>query len=374
MKRLYLDHSATSFPKAAGVSQAAASFLEESAGNAGRGVHALATRAADALEVARRRLAELLHAPRERIALVPGATFALNAALQGLVQRGDRVLVGPEAHTSVLRPLRLLGAEVLEVESDAALRWDLAHLDALLAQPTTLVAVAHGSNVTGAAQNLGAIAARTHAAGARLLVDGAQTVGALPLDVEALEIDALAFSGHKGLLGPTGCGGLYLAPGVALRPWITGGSGSRSHDEEPPSEFPGALEVGTPNAWAFATLAPALAWIGEQTPAALHARGAPLAAALRDGLRALPGVQVYAAEDPGDLAVVSFTVDGWSPSELAVTLDALGVSLRAGLHCAPRAHRRLGTLPDGTLRASLGPFVEPDDVGEFLERLGSVVG
>ena len=374
MKRLYLDHSATSFPKAPGVSAAAAAFLEHGAGNAGRGVHALAARAADALADTRRRLAELLHAPRERVALVPGATFALNAALQGLVQRGDRVLVGPEAHTSVLRPLRLLGAEVLEVESDAALRWDLAHLDALLAQPTALVAVAHGSNVTGAVQDLGAIAARAHAGGARLLVDGAQTVGALPLDVEALEIDALAFSGHKGLLGPTGSGGLYLAPGVALRPWITGGSGSRSHDEEPPSEFPGALEVGTPNAWAFATLAPALAWIGEQTPAALHARGVPLAATLRDGLRALPGVRVYAAEDPGDLPVVSFTVDGWRPSELAVTLDALGVALRAGLHCAPRAHRRLGTLPDGTLRASLGPLLDPDDVGEFLERLRSVVG
>jgi len=373
MKRLYLDHSATSFPKAPGVSAAAATFLEAGAGNAGRGVHALATRAADALNDARRQLAELLHAPRERIALVPGATFALNAALQGLVQRGDRVLVGPEAHTSVLRPLRLLGAELLEVQSDDVLRWDLAHLDALLAQPTALVAVAHGSNVTGAVQDLGAIAARARAAGARLLVDGAQTVGALPLDVEALQIDALAFSGHKGLLGPTGSGGLYLAPGIALRPWITGGSGSRSHDEEPPSEFPGALEVGTPNAWAFATLAPALAWIAEQTPAALHARAAPLAATLREGLRALPGVQVYAAERPGDLPVVSFTVDGWSPSELAVTLDALGIALRAGLHCAPRAHRRLGTLPEGTLRASLGPFVEPDDVGEFLERLGSVL-
>ncbi|MCA8920165.1 MAG: aminotransferase class V-fold PLP-dependent enzyme [Planctomycetes bacterium] len=374
MTQLYFDHAATSFPKAPGVAEAAARFLGEDAGNAGRGVHRLANRAADALSHARRALAELIGAPSARLALAPGATFALNAALQGLLERGDRVVVGPEAHTSVLRPLRLLGAEVQEVRSDDVLRWDLEHLAQLLEQPTRLVVVAHGSNVTGAVQDLAGIAARCTASGARLLVDGAQTVGALPLDVDALGVDALAFSGHKGLLGPTGSGGLYLREGLELRPWITGGSGSRSHDEAPPAEFPGALEVGTPNAWAFATLSPALTWIADQTPAALHARTAPLAEALRAGLRALPQVTVFAADQPQDLPVVSFTVEGWRPQELAVTLDALEVSLRAGLHCAPRAHRRLGTEPDGTLRASLGPFLAADDVAEFLARLREVLG
>ncbi|MEZ6188875.1 MAG: aminotransferase class V-fold PLP-dependent enzyme [Planctomycetota bacterium] len=373
MERLYLDHAATSYPKAPGVAQAAARFLEAPAGNAGRGVHAEATRAADALAHARRGLAELVGARPERMALVPGATFALNALLQGSLTAGERVIVGPEAHTSVLRPLRLVGCEVVEVASDDLLRWDLEDLRRLLGEPTRAVVVSHGSNVTGVVQDLAAIVELAHAVGTRVFVDGAQTVGALPLDVEALELDALAFSGHKGLLGPTGTGGLYLRDGLELRPWISGGSGSKSHDEAPPRAFPDALEVGTKNAWAFATLVPALEWIAAQTPAALHARAAELGAALRAGLQQLPGVTLHAGAADHDLAVVSFTAAGWRPPELAVTLDALGVALRAGLHCAPRAHRRLGTLPDGTLRVSAGPFTRPDDVDEFLARLGSIL-
>ncbi len=153
-----------------------------------------------------------------------------------------------------------------------------------------------------------------------------------------------------------------------------GGTGSRSEDEEPPLELPGALEVGTANALAFAALLPALRWIEAQGVASLHARCAEQAALLRAGLGELPGVRVFGAGAPGDLGVISFVVEGWEPGELAMTLDAAaGACLRAGLHCAPRAHRRLGTLPRGTLRASLGPLAPPGAVGELLEVLSAVL-
>ncbi|MGE0712879.1 MAG: aminotransferase class V-fold PLP-dependent enzyme [Planctomycetota bacterium] len=372
----YFDHAATSFPKAPGVAAEAARFLDEDAGNAGRGGHALAQRAADALERARLALARLLGvADASRIALQSGTTAALNVALRGLLVPGDRVLLGPEAHNSVLRPLAVLARErgVVreEVAADEVLRWDLADLEARLrAGPAALVVVSHGSNVTGAVQDLPAISSLCRAAGARLLVDAAQTVGALPLDLGETPVDLLAFSGHKGLLGPTGTGGLYVAPGHELEPQVVGGTGSRSEDEEPPRELPGALEAGTPNAFAFAALGAALRWIEQQTPAALHARSAALGARLRAGVRALPGVTLHAAEGEHDLAVISFVVAGWEPQELALALDAAaGICVRAGLHCAPRAHRRLGTLPRGTVRASLGPGLGEEDVEVFLATL-----
>lgn len=313
-----------------------------------------------------------------RVALQPGATLALNVALRGALRPGERVLVGAAAHNSVLRPLAVLARErgviVEEVACDDSLRWDLEDLERQLAAPTALVALSHASNVTGVVQDLGAIGERCRAAGARLLVDAAQTVGALPLDLGATPVDLLAFSGHKGLLGPTGSGGLYVAEGLELEPLIVGGTGSRSEDEQPPRELPGALETGTANALAFAALAPALRWIEEQGVANLHARCAAQARRLRAGLAELAGVRVFGAGAPGDLAVVSFVVEGWDPGELAMTLDAAaGACLRAGLHCAPRAHRRLGTLPRGTLRASVGPLSPPTAAEELLEVLRAVL-
>ena len=377
---IYLDHPATSFPKAPGVAEEAARFLREDAGNAGRGGHALARRAADALERARLALASLLGLPdASRLVLQPGATLALNSGLRGLLNPQERVLIGAGAHNSVLRPLELLRREreirVDEVACDDVLRWDLEDLKAKLAEaPTAAVVLSHGSNVTGAVQDLAAISALSREAGARLVVDAAQTVGATPVQAELC--DLLAFSGHKGLLGPTGTGGLYVAPGLELQPTIVGGTGTRSEDETPPLELPGALEAGTPNAVGFAALLPALRWIDEQGgPSALHERIAPLATSLREGLAELAGVTVQAASEPGDMAVISFTVANWEPGELAMALEAAGgLALRAGLHCAPRAHRRLGTLPHGTLRAGLGPTSSEDDVQAALRALSSFLG
>ncbi len=354
---IYLDHAATSFPKAPGVAEEAARFLREDAGNPGRGAHTLATRAAGALQRARQGLALLLGLPDAgRLALVSSATEALNVALHSVLGQGDRVLLGPEAHNSVLRPVRLLerrlDLRVDEVRSDDDLRWDLDDLRAKLDEETALVVVSHGSNVTGVVQDLPVIVACARDTGALVLVDGAQTVGALPLDASALGLDLLAFSGHKALLGPTGTGGLYVRPGLDVTPLITGGTGTSSEREDPLNDLPSALEAGTSNAVGFSALAVALRTVREQTPAAIHEHTSLLGRQLREGLARLPGVHLYAATGVGDLAVVSFRVGEWDPHELATALDATGVALRAGLHCTPRAHGRLGTLSGGTLRAS----------------------
>ncbi|RMG10404.1 MAG: aminotransferase class V-fold PLP-dependent enzyme [Planctomycetota bacterium] len=373
---IYLDHAASAFPKAPGVAEEAARFLREDAGNPGRGAHALARRASDAVERTRQGLALLLGVPdAARLALTSGATEGLNVALRGLLPVGARALVGPEAHNSVLRPLSVLARErgvvVEEVRSDDALRWDLDDLEARLrAGPCALVVVGHGSNVTGALQDLVGIAARARAAGARVLVDGAQTVGAVPVPLDA--VDVLAFSGHKALLGPPGTGGLWVRTGIELPPLRVGGTGSQSEREEPPSALPGALEAGTPNAVGFAALGAAVDWLRAEGPATLAARARAAGNALRAGLAELPGVRVCSGGEE-DLPVVSFVAEGWDVQELAAVLDHHGVAVRAGLHCAPRAHRRLGTAPGGTLRASAGPFVDAAAIEEVLSVLASLL-
>jgi selenocysteine lyase/cysteine desulfurase len=264
------------------------------------------------------------------------------------------------------------GIVVDEVRTDDALCWDLDDLDAKLREGANLVVISHASNVTGAVQELDPILSRVHGAGARLLLDAAQTVGAVPIDVDGQGIDLLAFSGHKALLGPTGTGGLYVRPGLAIRPLLTGGTGSASEDEEPPTELPGGLETGTANAVGFAALAVAVDWIRESGVAATRAHGVELRQALVLGAQGVPGLTPFSGGRPTDLATLSFVVDGWDPQELAMVLDGLGVAVRAGLHCAPRSHRRLGTSPAGTVRASCGPFLSAEDVAEFWERVRAV--
>jgi selenocysteine lyase/cysteine desulfurase len=361
------------------VAEEAARFLREDAGNPGRGSHRWARRASEALERARLGLAGLIGAKdAARLALTSGATEGLNVALRGLLGAGDRVLVGAAAHNAVLRPLHVLGEErgVVgeEVACDDLLRWDLDDLERRLRDgPVAAVVVSHGSNVTGAVQDVATIARLAREVGARVVVDAAQTVGALPLDVESLGVDALAFSGHKALGGPPGTGGLYVRAGLEVPPLRAGGTGTQSEDEEPPRSMPAGLEAGTPNAVGFAALAVAVEWAQGEGVEVLHARAAALGRSLFAGLAGLP-VTLHAAQGAGDLPVGCFTAGGWDPQELAMALDGAGVGVRAGLHCAPRAHRRLGTAPAGAVRVSLGPLQEAGDGDRLLEVLGQLLG
>ncbi|HET9595445.1 MAG TPA: aminotransferase class V-fold PLP-dependent enzyme [Anaeromyxobacteraceae bacterium] len=378
---IYLDHAATSFPKAPGVAEAMAEALAVAGGNPGRSGHRLSLAAQAVLEDARRRVAALLGAPEpSRVVFGANATDGLNQALWGLLRPGDRVLASAMEHNAVARPLAALAERGVRVERvpcgpDGTLDPDdLAR--ALRAVPTRLVALVHASNVCGTLLPAREAARLAHDHGALLLLDAAQTAGAVPIDVRAWGVDLLACPGHKALLGPTGTGVLWVAPGVSLEPRRQGGTGIRSEDERPPTELPEGLEAGTPNVVGLAGLAAAVRWLQERGVAAVREHERALTARLLAALRDAPGVRVHGVADAErQTAVVSVTLAGWDPQDAAAALESsFGVAVRAGLHCAPWAHRTLGTFPAGTVRLSAGISTTADEVdaaAAALRRLGA---
>ena len=379
---IYLDHAATSWPKPPGVVQAMARFLEEAGGNPGRSGHRLSLAAARTVYGVRAAVAALANAPDPLgVIFTANATHALNLALHGLLGPGTRVVAGGMEHNAVMRPLRHLearGAELVLVPAGPDGSMAPEAFRQAITPGTTLVVLNHASNVTGTLAPVAEVAALARAAGALFLVDAAQTLGALPVDMQALGIDLLAFTGHKGLQGPPGTGGLVLGPGVdprRLESLVQGGTGSHSEHETQPEFLPDKFESGTPNGAGLAGLGAGLAWVAERGPAALHALATDQARFLAEGLRALPGVRVYGPEDPArGLAVVSFTVAGWEVSELGLRLDEeYGVLCRVGLHCAPAAHRALGTCPGGTVRFAPGPMATRADLEAALGAVAELV-
>jgi selenocysteine lyase/cysteine desulfurase len=374
-RRRYLDHAATSFPKAPGVSAAVARCLDESSGNPGRGGHGLTVAASRVVEHARDAVGDLLGADPARVLLGPGATFWLNTVVASLVPAGGRVVVSSLEHNAVMRPLRHLertrGVRVDALAGEGASGVPSAGeaAEAVRGAPADLVVLTHASNVSGAVVPVEEIAEAV--APVPVLVDGAQSAGALEFRFDETKIAAFACSGHKSLLGPPGTGVLLLAPTTHVAPLVRGGTGSRSESEEMPDVLPDGLEPGTPNVAGYAGLGAACAWIRAQGVDMLAQRQAALAQRLVGALSDVPGVRLVGVE-PGAprLAVASFVVDGLDPGELARWLDAeRGLMLRVGLHCAPAAHRRIGTFPDGTLRASLGPLADASDVDMLVEAL-----
>lgn len=378
---IYLDNAATSFPKPAVVPEAIAEFLSTRAGNPGRAGHSLAVAAQALVSGAREALAELFGVDDpSRVVLAQNATDAINLALWGLLGRGDRVVTTALEHNAVVRPLAALaarrGVRVDRVGAPGGVL-DLEALEGLLtAAPTRLVALAHASNVSGAILPVAEVARLAHRHGAVVLLDAAQTAGALPVDVSALGVDLLAFTGHKGLLGPTGVGGLYVAPSLRLASVRQGGTGTRSEEPTQPEELPEGLEAGTPNTVGIAGLVAALRFVRERGVAALRAHEVALTRGLLEGLRDVPGVRVVGPAAPErQVAVVSFTVEGWEPLDFAAALDSsFGVAARAGLHCAPVAHQTLGTFPLGTVRFSPGPFTRMEEIDEALAAVRSLAG
>lgn len=387
---LYFDHAATSYPKPACVAAAMAKFLEQDAGNPGRGDHQLARRAADVVSNARRRLAALIGAPHpDRIVLTYGCTDALNIAIKGVLEiAGGHVVTTVLEHNSVLRPLRALeragtiSLSMVEPSADGVVDPD-AIRQAVRAD-TRLVAVSHMSNVCGARQDLTAIGAIVRAAGALFLVDAAQSGGGEEIDVQASSIDLLALAGHKSLLGPSGTGALYVGPrcipdhhgrdGESLsklfRPWREGGGGN-SYDDAQPNALPGYLEAGTPNVVGLAGLSAALDSLTAENRASRRLQLQQVGQALWQGLSDLSSVRLIAAQ-PGR-SVYCLTLDEVDPHEVAALLDQrYGVAVRAGLHCAPEFHRWAGTGRAGALRISAGPENTLADVAKLVEALDEI--
>ncbi|MEW8980086.1 MAG: aminotransferase class V-fold PLP-dependent enzyme [Symbiobacterium sp.] len=380
---IYLDNAATSWPKPPEVGRAMVECLEREAGNPGRSGHRLSLAAARRVYAVREAVAKLFGAPDPvRVIFTHNATMAVNLALGGLLGPGDRVVCTGMEHNAVMRPLRDLeerGIVVAVAPCDPAGRLDLEAFERTVnAAPTRLVVLNHASNVTGTICPVAEAAAVASRAGALVLLDAAQTAGAVPIHMAALGVDLVAFTGHKGLLGPSGTGGLILGERVnaaEMVPLLKGGTGSRSAQERQPPDLPDRFEAGTINFVGIAGLGAgldALAAMGGPEAVGRHERN--LAQQLWDGLSSIPGVRLYGPADPAErVAVVSFTIDGLTVSAIGARLDEeFGVLARVGLHCAPAAHRTIGTFPTGTVRFSPGPFTTEDQIERALAAVRTI--
>lgn len=383
MKReYYLDHAATSFPKAPGVGQAMAEYIDTVGRNVGRGSYAPAQAAAGVVWETRERLCRLVGGPAPRnVVFTSGATAAVNLMLKGLLRPGDRVLTSPMEHNAVLRPLRQLEGRGVTVETlpcDEAGRLQTDALPALLPGARAVV-LTHASNVTGGLMPLAQVGALCRAAGVFFLADAAQSAGQVPIDMAAMGIDGLALPGHKGLLGPQGIGALVLTDALAqaLEPLIAGGTGSLSESLDMPPFLPDRLEAGTLNLPGIYGLHAALTY-WEPRGGDLMDRQRRLGGHLWARLSEFAG-DGLAVPGPGPrerVGVVSVDFRGRDNGEMAFRLERdYGIQTRSGLHCAPAAHRHLGTFPQGTVRFSVGPettFEEIDYVqGAVYELLTS---
>ncbi len=390
-KVIYMDNAATSFPKPPSVVDAMVRFMTEIGANPGRSRHTLSVEASNVGQTARELLAKLFHIPDpNRIIFALNATEALNTVIFGFLKQGHHVIITQMEHNSVIRPLRYLEANgVVSVSVAPCDRMGILHpeeVQKLLRPNTALVIVNHASNVCGTIQDIKAV--RQVIGEIPLLVDAAQTAGTVPIDVNDLGIDFLAFTGHKGLYGPQGTGGLYIREGLSVRPLKRGGTGTVSESEHQPDFFPDAMESGTKNNVGLAGLAEGVRFILDTGVERIREHEMSLLESFIDGVIDAPGLTLYGPLKPyKQVAILSVTFDQALPDGMHQSFGGCGnraipaafesihpneagnilehefeILVRVGLHCAPLAHKALGTFPDGTVRFSLGYFNTPEEV------------
>lgn len=366
---IYLDNAATSWPKPESVYRAMDDFARNRAGNPGRSGHPLARAAEDAIVDARRRAAWLLNAEApERIVFTLNASDALNIAIKGFLREGDHVITSHTEHNSIRRPLLHMAKEgyiaLDHARSDTSGIVPPDEIELLLRKETRLVAITHCSNVLGQVNPVADYAKITSRHGARILVDASQTAGVVPIDVRAMDLDMVAFPGHKNCFGPMGTGVLYVRDGIWLSHFREGATGVRSEEELHAEEMPARLECGTPNAHGISGLGAGLAFVEEKGVEAIGKHERELALAFIGRLREIPNVRVYSGKVPAaQIGPVSIRIGDLKPAEAAAKLDQkFGIACRPGLHCNPGTHKHLGTYPDGTVRFSFGCFNTTQDV------------
>jgi cysteine desulfurase family protein len=377
---IYLDNAATSFPKPKRVIDAVTRYLNEIGGNPGRAAHALAREASGLIDRTRRLLASLLgNVDPCRLIFTPSTTVALNLAIKGLLRSGDHVLTTSMEHNSVLRPLNGLakaGVSHSLIPCSSSGELDPADILPLIQPRTRLIVLVHASNVTGNFMPVGEVGKVARERDILLLVDAAQTMGKIAIDPEKLHVDLLAGPGHKGLLGPMGTGFLYVTPGLELEPLWEGGTGTHSESLKQPKTWPERFESGTCNAPGLAGLAEGIAEVqrlGLETIAAHERR---LVDILLEGLSQFSNITIYGPRDRRSCSgTVAFNVQKLDCSEVAHILDtAYSVAVRSGLHCAPAAHRTIGTFPHGAVRVSVGPCNTEEEIHIFLQAVSEIVG
>ncbi len=377
---IYFDNAATSWPKPEVTYAAMAHYAREIGANPGRSGHRRSIDAGRVMLAAREAVCSLIGTQDPlRIVFTKNATEALNIAVLGFLTPGDHVITSSMEHNSLMRPLRALekcGVGLTCVPCAATGEIDPQDVRRAVRPNTVAVYLTHASNVTGTIMPVGEIGRICRECDLTFCVDAAQTAGCVPLDVKAMYIDLLAFTGHKSLFGPQGTGGLYLGQGLEtrLRPLSMGGTGSRSEHEEQPEFLPDKFEAGTPNTIGLAGLQAGIEFILSQGVARIREHEERLTASLVEGLAAIPGIHIYGVKDAArQTAVVSFNLQGQSPADIALALDEeSGILARPGLQCAPAAHRTIGSFPHGTLRFSLGYFSTVEEVEVAREALARI--
>lgn len=364
---IYLDNAATTMKKPQCVVDAVAQALC-CVGNAGRGVHEAALDASRIIYDTRVKLAELFHAENPRqIAFTANSTESLNIAIKGILNPGDHVITTELEHNSVLRPLYEMeekGVELTIIKSDRLGRLVYDDFEKNIRPETKAIVCTHGSNLTGNLVDLQKVGniARRH--GVLLVVDASQTAGIYPIDVQKMQIDILCFTGHKGLLGPQGTGGLYVREGVAVRPLLSGGSGVQTYLRHHPAEMPTALEAGTMNTHGLAGLRAAVKYLTETGIDQIREKELELMQVFYMKVREIPGVTVYGDfETKERCPIVTLNIRDYDSSEVS---DALameyGIFTRPGAHCAPLMHQALGTVEQGAVRFSFSHFNTMDEI------------
>ena len=381
MNYIYLDNASTTFPKAPNVANAMANYLTNYGININRGSYALAYDVEDIIYTTRQRLNNVFngHDP-SHVIFTQNVTMSLNMVIKGLLKAGDHILVSSMEHNAVMRPLTQLldkGITFDIISCDVTGSIQLESIETLIRPNTVAMIINHASNVCGTVQPIESIGAICKAHNLHFIVDAAQTAGVIPIDVKACHIDALCFTGHKGLLGPQGIGGIILTKEIAqtLTPLIAGGTGSFSHLETMPTHMPDAFEAGTLNLPGIIGLNEGLSYIESVGMKNIHNHELTLTKTFLEGLRSITGINIIGKQDIQDrTAVVSITIDGMDPASIAYELESTyHIMTRVGLHCAPRAHQTLGTYPEGTVRFSFGYANTLEEVDMALSALNTIL-
>ncbi len=376
---IYLDNAATSWPKPEEVYRAMYDFMKNVGANPGRGGHRLSVESGRIIMRAREKLAKLIHAEDSRqVIFTLNATDSINMVLKGLLKAGDHVITTSLEHNSVIRPLRRMKDNGIELDIIGASKEGYINVDEIKnsIKPTTrLVAITHASNVIGTIQPIEEIGKLLQKyTYARFMVDAAQTVGIISIDIGKNNIDYLAFPGHKGLLGPQGVGGLYVSPNNELDFWREGGTGSRSQSSYHPEELPDKLESGTPNTPGIAGLEAGIDYLLKEGIEDVLIRKQNLTKLLIEGLCDIKKVKLYGPKDHKKISpVVSFNLEEENSQEISFILDqAFNIVSRGGLHCAPLLHEQLNNLDQGAVRFSIGDFNTEEDIMKAITAVKSI--
>lgn len=374
---IYLDNAATTLHKPQQVIDAVVHAMQ-SMGNCARGTHEEALDAARTVYDARVRLASLFGCPRvDHVAFTANSTEALNMAINGLIDPGDHVISTDLEHNSVLRPLYRLeaehGAELSFVPADKLGNVDYADFERLMKPNTRAVVCTNASNLTGTVLDIERIAKTAHSHGALVIVDASQTAGCWPIDMKKMGIDVLCFTGHKGLMGPQGTGGICVKEGIEIRPFKVGGSGVQSYSRTHPAEYPTRLEAGTLNGHGIAGLGAAAKFISETGVENIHAKERSLMLRFYEGVKNIEGVMVYGDFTKDKTAIVALNIRDYESGEVSYELSqGYGIATRPGAHCAPRMHKALGTTEVGAVRFSFSFYNTEEEIDEAVRAVAEL--